>query len=48
MNNFFVCEKFNYVFEQFCEVEAHKYKYPNNTWRIYFKQNEYDFKFEHI
>ena len=31
MKNSIFCEKFNYVFKQFCKVEAHKHKYPNNT-----------------
>ena len=25
------CEKFNFVFEQFCKVDVHKHQNPNNT-----------------
>ena len=48
MENVFFCEKFNYVFEQFCKVEVHKHQYPNDTWRIYLNQNGYSFELEHI
>ena len=40
-------EKLAFVFKEFIKVDVHKWKFPNNFWKVYLNLNEHRFKIEH-
>ena len=43
----FFCEKLEFVFNEFIKADVHKWKLPNNLWKVYLNLNEHRFKKEH-
>ena len=41
------CEKLEFVFNELIKADVHKWKFPNNLWKVYLNLHEVRFKIEH-